>query len=141
MLSLFESIEENIRAEGEKAYPNECCGMLLGEIAENGTREVKDILPVDNSRESEERYHRFVITPEDFMRAELEAMKRGLDIIGVYHSHPDHPALPSDYDREHALPFYSYVIAAVNKGRAVDFTSWELTRDRTQFVQEDIKWR
>jgi proteasome lid subunit RPN8/RPN11 len=141
MLTLSKKTEQAIRAEGERVYPNECCGVLLGETAEDGGRSVADILPVDNRRESEEQYHRFVITAEDFMRAEAAAAKRGLDVVGVYHSHPDHPAAPSDYDRTHALPFYSYIIVAVEKGSAGAFTSWELSPDRETFLQEEIVWQ
>ncbi|GHU87120.1 hypothetical protein FACS1894202_00720 [Clostridia bacterium] len=120
-----------IRREGENAYPNECCGFIF----DNG-----ELLPVVNAREASERYHRFVITAEDFMRAELEARRRKLDITGIYHSHPDHPAKPSDYDREHALPFYSYVIVSVENGAAGDVTSWKLSDDRQSFLQEEITW-
>jgi proteasome lid subunit RPN8/RPN11 len=137
MLYLKESTRKNIRNHGEKAYPNECCGLLLGTITDD-KHDVSDILPIVNAREPGEQYHRFVITPEDFMQGELEAMKRSLDIIGIYHSHPDHPAVPSEYDREHALPFYSYIITSIEQGNSVDFTSWELSEDRTQFLQEEI---
>jgi proteasome lid subunit RPN8/RPN11 len=133
--------EERIRQEGEKAYPNECCGFLLGLTAE-GDRRADLVLTVENAREAGEQYHRFVITPEDFMRAEKEALKQNREIFGIYHSHPDHPARPSDYDREYALPFYSYVILAVTAGKAAELTSWELSGDRNQFLEEEINlWR
>jgi proteasome lid subunit RPN8/RPN11 len=131
--------ESLIRSEGEKFYPNECCGILLGSIGEDGSRVVEDLIPIENAWESEEQYHRFQIEPEDMMRAEREARKRGLDVLGFYHSHPDHPARPSEFDREQALPFYSYIITAVEKGRAGDFASWELKTDRSVFLGEDIK--
>jgi proteasome lid subunit RPN8/RPN11 len=132
--------ENSIRREGEKAYPNECCGFLLGLTAEGGRAD--SILSVENAREAGEQYHRFVITPEDFMRAEKEALKQNREIFGIYHSHPDHPARPSDYDREHALPFYSYLILAVTAGKAAELTSWKLTGDRNQFLEEEIQlWR
>ncbi|GHU54408.1 hypothetical protein FACS189442_0600 [Spirochaetia bacterium] len=131
-----------IRREGEKAYPKECCGALLGTLLDDNSRRVENILPIDNKREEAEQYHRFEIQPEDYMRAEKTARSQGRDVLGFYHSHPDHPAKPSDFDRDHALPFYSYVIAAVEKGKAVDLTSWELTTDRTQFLEEELKsWR
>ncbi|MDR0746932.1 MAG: M67 family metallopeptidase [Helicobacteraceae bacterium] len=126
-----------IRGEGEAAYPHECCGALLGKI-DGDTKRIAAILPIANAREEEERYHRFTITPEDMMRAELEARKMKLDVVGFYHSHPDHPATPSEYDREHALPFYSYVIVAVEKGRSARLTSWELTENRDKFKEETI---
>jgi proteasome lid subunit RPN8/RPN11 len=74
------------------------------------------------------------------MRAELAARKEGRDVLGFYHSHPDHPAEPSDFDREHALPFYSYIIVSVEKGRAVNLRSWELAPDRAKFLEEEL-WR
>jgi proteasome lid subunit RPN8/RPN11 len=139
MIVLSGEQENSIRTEGEISYPNECCGILLGRIGDDGSRVVEDIMPIRNAREAEEQYHRFQIESEDVMRAELEARKRGLDVLGFYHSHPDHPAKPSDFDREHALPFYLYIITAVHKGKAGDFTSWELKTDRTEFVPEEIK--
>ncbi|GHU52845.1 hypothetical protein FACS1894132_03470 [Clostridia bacterium] len=131
-------ISENIRAHGEKLFPNECCGVLLGQVEEDGSRIVIDILPIENARENDEQYHRFVITPEDFMKAEHTAIKRGLDLVGIYHSHPNAPARPSQYDKDHALPFYSYVIVSVQDGKSVDFTSWELSEDRVDFSSEKI---
>ncbi|MCL2186977.1 MAG: M67 family metallopeptidase [Treponema sp.] len=138
MLNLFSEHEKIIRAEGESAYPNECCGILIGEIDGQGVKTVMHTEAICNAREDDEQYHRFLITPEDMMKAEQTARKRKQDVIGFYHSHPDHPALPSDYDKEHALPFYSYVIVSVNKSRAEDLTSWELTADRKNFEKENI---
>ncbi|MCL2075508.1 MAG: M67 family metallopeptidase [Betaproteobacteria bacterium] len=128
-----------IRAEGEAAYPNECCGTLIGEADGAGIKSVKRIVSILNAREDGEQYHRFLITPEDLLRAEQAARAFGLDVIGFYHSHPDHPSAPSDYDRDHALPFYSYVIVSVEKGTAEKITSWELTTDRAEFLPEEIK--
>jgi proteasome lid subunit RPN8/RPN11 len=108
---------------------------MLGSIGEAGDRRVTAIIGVENAREDGERYHRFVIEPEDFMRAEAEARRMGLDVLGFYHSHPDHPAEPSDYDREHAMPFYSYVIVSVEEGTASELTSWELAADRSEFFR------
>jgi proteasome lid subunit RPN8/RPN11 len=139
MIRLLKQYETAIRIEGEKSYPDECCGLILGIISNDGVeRKVADILPVENARTDGEAYHRFVITPEDFLRAELIAASRGLDVIGVYHSHPDHPAEPSDYDLEHALPFYSYIIVKIDKGKSSDLTSWQLSPDRSRFDAEDI---
>ncbi|MDR0583373.1 MAG: M67 family metallopeptidase [Treponema sp.] len=135
-----------IGAEGEAAYPNECCGVLLGKL-EAGTggspdrRETESLLPVVNKREDAEQYHRFEITPEDYLHAEKEARRQNRDILGFYHSHPDHPAIPSDFDKNNALPFYSYVIVSVAKGKAAGLRSWELVADRSEFREEDITWR
>jgi len=138
MLQLSSEPEKNIRADGEAAYPNECCGVLIGEIDNAGVKTVRSTLTIDNAREDGEQYHRFLITPEDMMKAEQTARSMKLDVIGFYHSHPDHPSAPSGYDKDHALPFYSYVIVSVDKGKAQVLTSWELTNDRTDFIQEKI---
>jgi proteasome lid subunit RPN8/RPN11 len=138
VITLARALEAAIHAEGEKAYPNECCGVLLGTQDAAGVRHVETLLPIDNARESEEQYHRFRIEADDFIRAESEARAQGRDVLGFYHSHPDHPALPSEYDREYALPFYSYIIVSVTKGKAGLLTSWELTLDRSRFVEETI---
>ena len=137
MIALNIEAEQRIREEGEKAYPNECCGFLLGSV-DSEKRRIDGILVVENAREAGEQYHRFVITPEDFMYAEKEARRQNRDILGIYHSHPDHPARPSDYDREQALPFYSYIIVAVKAGKAAELTSWELADNRDQFLEEKV---
>ncbi|MDR0589003.1 MAG: M67 family metallopeptidase [Spirochaetaceae bacterium] len=141
MITLTVETEQQIRQEGEGAWPDECCGFLLGAL-EGGEKRVDFVLAVENAREAGERYHRFIITPEDLIHAEKEARRQKKEILGIYHSHPDHPAKPSDYDREQALPFYSYVIVAVGEGRAAELTSWELTGDRDQFLEERVTlWR
>ena len=137
MIVLGDGSYTRIRAEGEAAYPNECCGFLLGS-GEAAGRRVEMVLPVENHREEAERYHRFIIEPEDFLYAECLSARRGLDIIGIYHSHPDCPAVPSDYDREYALPFYSYVIVAVEKGKAGSIRSWELGAVVRAFNEEKL---
>jgi proteasome lid subunit RPN8/RPN11 len=138
MLRLSTALEGNIRAHGETAYPNECCGVLIGEVDMGGIKTAIRTLTIDNAREDDEQYHRFLITPEDMMKAEQAARTMKLDVIGFYHSHPDHPSAPSAYDKDHALPFYSYVIVSVDKGKAQILTSWELADDRTDFIQEEI---
>lgn len=122
---------------GEKGYPDECCGFLLG--TGNGTgKEVVDIMPASNQRENSERYHRFTISPQDYMKCEKYAREHELEIIGFYHSHPDHPARPSDYDREHGWPWYSYIIVSVKEQKAAEMTSWILQDDREKFNEEEI---
>jgi len=139
MLLLSSGLEAKIRTVGEAAYPDECCGILIGEIDSNGRKNVKRIEAVNNSREDGEKYHRFLITPEDVFRAERDAQTAKLELIGFYHSHPDHLASPSEFDREHALPFYSYVIVSVEKSKAKDIKSWELSSDRSIFTSEEIE--
>ena len=129
-----------ITAHLQAAYPNEGAGLLLGQA--NGTeaaKTVKAVLPLANKFESGEQYHRYLITAQDMLQGEIEAEKLGLDVIGVFHSHPDHPAQASEYDREHALPWYSYLIVSVQKGRAADAHSWVLNDDRAKFVEETIQ--
>ena len=138
MLKLTRQIEEAIRKAGADAYPNECCGILFGKD-EDDEHVVTSLRPIENARESDERYHRFLITADEMMQAELEARRLGLDIVGFYHSHPDHPARPSDYDREHALPFYSYIILRVAEGRPEQMTSWRLQLSREAFDSEPFE--
>ncbi|MDR0567894.1 MAG: M67 family metallopeptidase [Spirochaetaceae bacterium] len=124
-------LKARIAEEALKAYPNECCGILLGP----NEREISKILPIINAFSEDERYHRFKIEPEDLMRAERQAFQDGLEVLGFYHSHPDHPAVPSEYDREQALPFYAYTIVEVHQNRAGDFRLWRLKEDRTAFQE------
>ena len=138
MLKLSRQIETEIRQAGADAYPNECCGIMFGS-GEGADHAVKSLRPIVNARESGEQYHRFLSTAEDMMQAELEARRLGLEIVGFYHSHPDHPAKPSDYDRDHALPFYSYIILRVAEGRPELMTSWRLRISREAFDPEPFE--
>ena len=99
----------------ENTYPNEGGGFLLGELRDGATS-IRDIMQVENVFVEEEQHHRYAMTPQDWMRLEDEADERGLTLVGYYHSHPDSPAIPSDYDREHALPNFVYIITSVNMG-------------------------
>lgn len=101
--------------------------------------EVKQIVPLKNAREDEARKNRFLITPEDYLKAELRADKLGLSLIGVFHSHPDCPNVPSEYDREWAQPFFSYLISRVDQGKAINHRSWKLLEDRTSYDEEEIE--
>jgi proteasome lid subunit RPN8/RPN11 len=126
-----------ITRHGEAAYPVEGCGLLLGR-AEDGRKSVTRVLPVENTRETEARHNRYLIPPEAVMKAEQQAAREGLDIVGFFHSHPDHPELPSDFDREHAWPWYSYLITSVHQGRAVKTAAWLLADDRGAFTREEL---
>jgi proteasome lid subunit RPN8/RPN11 len=136
MLKITKEILSLIHDHGQEAYPEEGAGFLLG--SGDSPRLVAAILPLSNVREDGARRNRYLIAPEDYLHAELEADKRGLSLIGVFHSHPDHPNLPSEYDREWAQPFFSYVITSVQSGHAVESRSWRLAEDRSQFVEESI---
>lgn len=124
--------ERAIRAEGEKSYPHECCGFLVGRV-EEGRRRIVRVEPVENAREDEAKHNRYLITPELFMQTERRARKEGLDVLGFYHSHPDAPARPSVFDTEHAWPWYVYIIVSIQKGRSEKMTAWVLQDDRAQF--------
>lgn len=127
-----------IASHGEETFPNECCGFMLGNL--NGIdRRVRELLRAVNDREEEAQYNRFLITPEAYMRGEKAARAKGLDIVGFYHSHPNAPARPSQYDLDHAWPVYSYVIVSIQNGAAADMTSWRLKDDRSAFDPEEIR--
>jgi proteasome lid subunit RPN8/RPN11 len=125
-----------IAAHGETAYPEEGAGFLLG--MDGPMREVRAILPLANEREDGTRHNRYLIGPRDCLRAETEADRQGLALIGVFHSHPDHPNRPSEYDRDWAQPFFSYIITSVNGGCAAGSRSWRLAEDRASFVEESL---
>ena len=129
---------DEVRAHGERDYPYECCGLLLGRFADGGRKVVSETYPISNAREEEAKRRRFLIRPEELLRGERHARGRGLEVVGFYHSHPDHPAVPSQYDLEHAWPTYSYLIVSVREGRAGDLFSWELEADRSRFNAEEI---
>jgi proteasome lid subunit RPN8/RPN11 len=126
-----------MRAHGERDYPYECCGLMLGKF-EGGPKKVLEMYPISNAREEEAKRNRFLIRPEELMRGEKYARAQGLDVVGFYHSHPDDVAVPSQYDLEHAWPTYSYIVIAVEKGRAADLRSWEMEADRSRFNEEEI---
>ncbi len=136
-LFMSQAILNEIHANGAAAYPEEGAGLLLGR-ADGGRREVLATRSFSNSREETARHNRYLITPQDMLRGEQQAARLGLDVIGVFHSHPDHPNRPSVFDREWALPWFSYVITAVEAGRAVESRSWQLNDDRSEFVEEEI---
>lgn len=136
-LLLSESLAARIRSHGENTYPHECCGAILGSDSDSA-REVRELYPLVNRRDDSPR-NRFSITAQDFRDAERAAQSAGLDVVGWYHSHPDHPALPSEYDREHAWPWYSYIIVSVQKGEAPQMRSWRLRDDRGAYDTEAIE--
>lgn len=138
MIELPAQLWNEIVAHGERDYPYECCGLLLGTFAENGGKVCSETYPISNAREEEAKRNRFLIRPDELLRGEQSAASRGLEVVGFYHSHPDHPAVPSLYDLEHAWPIYSYVIVAVMSGQGEDLRSWELQTDRSRFDEEEI---
>jgi len=136
-LILSPQLLREIYTHGEAAYPDEGAGLLLGSL-EGEEKRVARLLPLDNSREDTARHNRYLLTPLDYLQGEQEAARLGLDVLGVFHSHPDHPNQPSEFDREWAMPWFSYVITSINQGRAVASRSWLLSEDRAQFIEEQI---
>jgi proteasome lid subunit RPN8/RPN11 len=103
-----------------------------------GAKVAQETFPIVNAREDAAKKNRFLIAPDDLMRGEKHARQSRLDVVGFYHSHPDHPAVPSAFDLEHAWPVYSYVIVSVLSGRAEELSSFELRSDRSRFDAEEL---
>lgn len=137
-LKIAPELLQAIHRNGETAYPEEGAGLLLGR-ADGDLREVLHIIELANEREDGARHNRFLIAPQVLLRGEQEAMRLGFDVVGIFHSHPDSPNLPSKFDREWALPWYSYIITTVQDGRAVNSRSWRLVDDRSQYIEEEIQ--
>jgi proteasome lid subunit RPN8/RPN11 len=135
VLNVPEALLDAVRKHGEASYPEECCGFMLG-----AARDVVKLLPAGNER-WDSAGNRYLISPESYMNAEREALREGLEILGVYHSHPDAPAAPSEFDRLHALPGLSYVIVSVRRGEARNVASWTLSDDHERFEPEPIATR
>lgn len=133
-LVLTPELLERIHEHGEDQYPEEGAGFILGRV-DGDHRLPVDVLPVGNTFAEEERSRRYMIAPQAMMNAEREAEGRGLDLIGVFHSHPDHPARPSEYDRRMALPWFIYVITSVQAGEAAHSRAWRLLDDREEFEE------
>jgi len=133
-LKITTTILDEISRHVEAAYPEEGAGFLIGVDGE-----VQQILSLPNAREDEARHNRFLFTPEDYLKAELKADSLGLSLIGVFHSHPDCPNVPSEYDREWAQPFFSYIITRVDAGKSVSHRSWRLVEDRSKYEEEEIQ--
>lgn len=138
MIEIKKNHIDQIKEHAQKDYPYECCGILLGKF-EKGEKTVTQVLEIINEKEDENKHNRYLIPSSKILETELYAIKNGLDIVGFYHSHPDHSAIPSAFDVEHALPVYSYLIVSVYDAKAVDFTISVLSQDRAKFEKELIK--
>src|SRR3989454_12340979 len=138
MIQLREANRLEIGTHAERDYPYECCGLLLGSFAADGRKLVAETYAISNAREEDAKRNRFLIRPEELMRGEKYARENNLGVVGFYHSHPDDWAVPSKYDLDHAWPSYSYIVVAVEKGRAADLRSWEMESDRSRFNEEEI---
>jgi len=136
-INLTQKIIDQFSAHGEAEFPHECCGFILGNFKGDESFSL-EYLPAANTKE-ENRERRFLIDPMAYQKAEDEADERDLSVISIVHSHPDHPDKPSDFDRDHAWPGFSYIIISVQSGKAVSYRSWQLNEDRKIFIEENIK--
>lgn len=134
-IELTPAVKAFIDKHGEETFPYECCGFIYG--TENNTRTITVARKVTNSKEGDQR-RRFEITPTDYLEAERYAMMHDLDLLGIYHSHPNHPAIASEHDLAKAMPFFSYVIVSVMDGQAKDIKSWKLRDEARQFEEEVV---
>ncbi len=133
-IALLREVDAAIRAHGREAFPHECCGAMLGT---DGV--VREAYALPNTTEEGPR-RRFLVRPDDYRAAEKRARDTGLELLGFYHSHPDHPARPSQYDLDHAWPSFSYVIVSVMAGDDKTLTSWQLQPDRSAFDEEPVTY-
>ena len=136
-LRLRETHTHEIHTHARRAYPEEACGVLLGRD-DGAVRTVTRVLSCENRGDSS-RANRYLIAPEDVLAADREARAQGLDVVGFFHSHPDHAAAPSAFDLEHAWPYYSYLIVSVLQASVDKTTSWRLAGDRSRFEPEDLE--
>jgi proteasome lid subunit RPN8/RPN11 len=125
-------VEQLIRAHGQETYPHECCGALVGK-----PDIVTTVVALPNTTEEGPR-RRFLVRPSDYRQAERRATEMGGELLGFYHSHPDHPAKPSQYDLDHAWPTFAYIILSVMNGAAGDMTVWYLKHDRSSFEEGSL---
>jgi proteasome lid subunit RPN8/RPN11 len=138
MITISETLLDEIRTHGVKDYPYECCGLMLGRFDADG-KVVTETYPISNAREESAKRNRFLIEPAELMRGERYAREHDLEVVGFYHSHPDSPAVPSQYDLEHAWPTYSYIIVKTLADAATDLFSWEQEPDRSKFNPEELR--
>lgn len=154
MIVLSDGARQSIAQHAETTYPHECVGLLIGRLEPGGRKTIEDIYTAQNTWTADvgltdvEHEHslrdRFYLDPRDYMRADRDARARGLDVVGCYHSHPDHPAIPSERDRVGAQgvgggPIFSFLIQSVRGGAAAELTAWILTEDGERFVSEELK--
>ena len=131
-LKLEAALYRQITAHLCAAYPKEAAGLLLGTAA-GGCWDASRMLPLTNKFAHAEQYHRYLITAEDMLEGEDHAGTFGLDVVGVFHSHPDSAPQPSDYDCQHALPWYLYLIVSITAGEPASARAWQLREDRSNF--------
>lgn len=131
--------QAQMNEHAERAFPEECCGVMFGRDRDDGVREVVEVRGIDNTKD-ENRKRRYLIDPMDLYKAEKYAREKGFDVVGIYHSHPDHPSQASEFDREHAMPHWSYLIVSCMAGKTASVQSWRLRDDRSQFDEELLSY-
>ena len=149
MIQLNKEHLQIIFTHAESTYPEECCGVIFGHIYSD-RKTVVEIIPTENawnpdtasnfpdSNPDLSRKRRYTIAPQDMLQLQKSSREKNLNIIGIFHSHPDYPAIPSEFDRNCAWQEYSYIIVSVQKGKAGDINSWVLD-DRSGFQQEELR--
>ena len=137
-VAISDAVNQAIRRHGQETYPHECCGALVGTTADAESI-VADVVPLPNTTEEGPR-RRFLVRASDYRLAERRAAEMGGELLGFYHSHPDHPARPSQYDLDHAWPTFAYIIVSVADGKATDLTVWFLKDDRSSFEEGSIHY-
>jgi proteasome lid subunit RPN8/RPN11 len=136
MLIIDQKVKERMIEDAEGAFPDECCGFIFGNESPENDRQVTEMMIVMNSKPGD-KSRRFEISPLDYMKAEQFAIERDLLLLGVYHSHPNHPAIPSEHDRNSAQPWFSYIILSILNGAFANLRSWALNNDSV-FEEEKI---
>lgn len=136
MIRIAKNLAGKIATHGQRTYPEECCGVLLGSN-DGEVVQILDVAEFENTQEDNRR-RRFFVTPKQYMRAERMASEKGMELLGFYHSHPDHPAIPSEFDRDHALPWFTYIVLAVERGESKVMTAWLLSEARDRFVEKPL---
>ena len=137
LIVLDQQMLEQMHSHAISTYPEECCGLILGKF-DGFTKKVQRVKKMKNSFEPRERYHRYTIDPKEFLQAEKEADSFGEEIVGIYHSHPNAPPKPSEFDRNHAWPNLSYIVIEIREQKPLNTFGWILSEDRSEFVQEQI---
>jgi proteasome lid subunit RPN8/RPN11 len=137
-VAISDAVDQAIRRHGQETYPHECCGALVGTTADAASV-VVDVVPLPNTTEEGPR-RRFLVRASDYRLAERRAAEMGSELLGFYHSHPDHPARPSQYDLDHAWPTFAYIIVSVANGKATDLTVWFLKDDRSSFEKGSLHY-
>ena len=156
MIRLSEAHEQSIRAHGASEFPRECCGVLLGDL-DAGVKRVTEVRGLPNTFVPSEEFEqsvagsatpvaeavgqerRFMVSPDAMLSLMREERQTGRKVLGFYHSHPNHPALPSEYDRVWAMPWYSYMIVSVQDGSPAELTCWQLADDGDRFECENVE--